>query len=104
MYAIIEVGAKQYQVKKGDILEVERQDTQEGKEISLNKVLLVYKDKKLDIGRPYLKSCHVKAEVLKQIKSKKVVSFKYRKRKSSHWTKGHRQRITRLKIKEISLA
>ncbi|MBL7070043.1 MAG: 50S ribosomal protein L21 [Candidatus Omnitrophica bacterium] len=104
MYAIIEVGAKQYQVKKGDIVEVEKQDIQEGKDISLDRVLLVYKDKKLDIGTPYLKSVHVKAEVLKQIKGRKAISFKYRKRKSSHWTKGHRQKLTRLKIKEISLA
>jgi len=104
MYAIIEVGAKQYQVKKGDILEVEKQDIQEGKDISLDRVLLVYKDKKLDIGTPYVKSAHVKAEVLKQLKGRKVISYKYRKRKSSHWTKGHRQKLTRLKIKEISLA
>jgi large subunit ribosomal protein L21 len=101
MYAIIEVGAKQYSVKKGDIIEVEKQEAEEGKEISLDKVLLVSKDKKIEVGQPYLKEAKVEAEVLKQIKARKVVSFKYRRRKASHWKKGHRQKLTRLKIKDI---
>jgi len=103
MYAIIEVGAKQFTVKKGDIIEVEKQASQEGEEIALDKVLLVAKDKAVDVGRPYLKEVKVQATVLGQIKAKKVVSFKYRRRKSSHWKKGHRQQLTRLKIKEIQL-
>ncbi len=103
MYAVIEVGAKQYLVKKDDIIEVEKQDAAEGKDISLNKVLLVCKDKSIEVGQPYLKEAKVKATVLKQIKGKKIVSFKYRRRKSSHWKKGHRQQLSRLKIKEIEL-
>lgn len=101
MYAIIEVGAKQYNVKKGDIIDVEKQEVKEGKEFALNKVLLVSKDKKLEVGQPYLKDVKVEAVVLGQVKGKKVISFKYRRRKSSHWKKGHRQQFTRLKIKDI---
>ncbi|MEI6631198.1 MAG: 50S ribosomal protein L21 [bacterium] len=104
MYAIIEVGAKQYNVKKGDIIEVEKLDEQAGKEITLSKVLLAIKDKNVEVGRPYLKGASVKAEVLGQIKGEKVISFKYRRRKSSNWKKGHRQQLTRLKITEIALA
>lgn len=104
MYAIIEVGAKQYQVKKDDIIEVEKQDALEGKEITLDKVLLVSGDKKLEIGQPYLKEAKVRAEVLGNIKARKVVSFKYRRRKASHWKKGHRQLLTRIKIKDIELS
>jgi len=103
MYAIVEVGAKQYSVKKDDIIEVERLAAQEGKDIALNKVLLVSKDKKIEIGQPYLKGASVTATVLKQTKGKKVLSFKYRRRKSSHWQKGHRQQLTRLKVKNIEL-
>lgn len=103
MYAIIEVGAKQYCVKKNDIIEVEKQDAKEGKEISLTKVLLVSKDKKVEIGQPFLKEAKVKALVLGQIKAPKVISFKYRRRKASHWKKGHRQNLTRIKIKEIEV-
>jgi large subunit ribosomal protein L21 len=103
MYAIIEVGAKQHLVKKDDIIEVEKQDAQEGSEIVLDKVLLVSHNNKIEVGQPYLKEAKVKVEVLKQFKGKKIISFKYRRRKSSHWKKGHRQQLTRLKIKEIHL-
>jgi large subunit ribosomal protein L21 len=103
MYAIIEVGAKQYSVKKDDIIDVEKQAAAEGKEISLNKVLLVSKERKMEIGQPYLKEAKVKAVVLKHLRGKKSVSFKYRRRKSSHWTKGHRQELTQLKIKDIDI-
>jgi len=101
MYAIIEVGAKQYVVKKGDIIEVEKLVVEEGKEITLGKVLLTAKDDKIEVGKPYLKEVEVKATVLKQVKASKVISYKYRRRKSSHWTKGHRQKLTRVKIKDI---
>jgi large subunit ribosomal protein L21 len=104
MYAIVEVGAKQYSVKKDDVIDVEKQDAVEGKEISLNKVLLAVKNQKVEIGQPYLKEAKVQAVVLKHIKSEKVISFKYRRRKSKHWKKGHRQQLTRLKIKEIDFS
>lgn len=104
MYAVIEVGGKQYSIKKGDIIEVEKQNAPEGKEITLDKVLLVSKDKKIDIGKPYLKEAQVSATVLKHTKAKKVISFKYRRRKASHWKKGHRKQLTQLKIKEIEFA
>jgi large subunit ribosomal protein L21 len=101
MYAIIEVGAKQYTVKKGDIIDVEKVEAKEGKEIRLNKVLLLCKEKKVEIGQPYLKGAEVLAEIVKQIKARKLVSFKYRRRKASDWKKGHRQQLTRLHIKTI---
>ncbi len=101
MYAIIEVGSKQYNVKKGDILDVEKQVVKKDKEIALDKVILLATDKKIEVGQPYLKDVIVKAELLAQVKGKKVISFKYRRRKSSHWKKGHRQQFTRIKIKEI---
>ena len=103
MYAIIEVGGKQYYVQKGDVIEVEKQATKDGHEITVNKVLLISKDKKVEVGQPYLKEAKVVAMVLGQTKGEKVISYKYRRRKSSHWKKGHRQQLTRLEIKEIDL-
>ena len=103
MYAVIEVGAKQYNVKSGDIIEVEKQLAQEGKELQLDKIILVSKDKQIEVGKPYLKSAKVSAIVLGHLKAKKIVCFKYRRRKSSHWSKGHRQQLTKLKIKDIEL-
>jgi large subunit ribosomal protein L21 len=103
MYAVIEVGAKQYNVKKDDVIEVEKQKVQEGKEISIDKVLLVSKDKQVEVGQPYVKGAKVTALVAASSKGEKLTSFKYRRRKASHWKKGHRQQLTVLKIKEISL-
>ena len=103
MYAIVEVGAKQYTVKKDDVIDVEKQAVEKGKVISLDKVLLVSKDKKVEVGQPYLKEAKVSATVVDQVKGEKLTSFKYRRRKSSHWEKGHRQQLTRLKIKDIEL-
>lgn len=103
MYAIIEVGAKQYNVAKDDIIEVNKQLVKEGKEIVADKVLLASKDKKVEIGQPYLKNVVVKLEVLAQFKGEKTTAFKYRRRKSSHWEKGHRAQLTRLKIKSIEI-
>lgn len=104
MYAIIEVGGKQYSVKKGDIIDVEKQAVEEGKEVALDKVLMISKDGKVEVGKPCLKDARVYAIALKQIKAKKAVSFKYRRRKSSHWKKGHRKLLTRLKIEKIQIS
>ncbi len=104
MYAIIEVGAKQYNVAKGDIIEVARQDAKEGKDITLSKVLLLSKDKKVEVGQPYIKEAKVSATVLGHMLGEKTISFKYRRRKSSDWKKGHRQQLTRIKIKDIELS
>ncbi|MDP2941098.1 MAG: 50S ribosomal protein L21 [Candidatus Omnitrophota bacterium] len=104
MYAIIEVGAKQYNVQKDDIIEVEKLPGQPGKEVALDKVLLVFKNKKLEVGQPYLKDAKVHVLVLGDVLGEKSIAYKYRRRKSSHWKKGHRQQLTRLKIKEIELA
>jgi len=104
MYAIVEVGSKQYNVAKNDIILVDNQPLKEGKEITLDKVLLVSKDKKVEVGQPYLKNVKVIAEVLSSVKGEKTTAFKYRRRKSSHWTKGHRAKLIELKIKSIEVA
>jgi large subunit ribosomal protein L21 len=103
MFAVIEVGARQYSVEVNDVIDVEKQAGQEGEEVTLDKVLLVSKDKKIEIGQPYLKDAQVHAVVLKHLKGKKLTSYKYRRRKASHWEKGHRQQLTQLKIKDIKL-
>jgi large subunit ribosomal protein L21 len=104
MYAIVQVGGKQYSVKEKDIIEVEKQEAKEGKDITLDNILLVSSDDgEVHIGRPFLKNAKIVACVLKQIKAKKVLSYKYRRRKASHWKKGHRQQLSRLEIKLISI-
>ena len=102
MYAVIEVGGKQYTVRKGDSIDVEKQDAKKGAVIVLEKVLLLSDDLDVVIGQPYIKDATVKATVAKHLLGKKVISYKYRRRKSSDWKKGHRQKLTTLAINEIA--
>jgi len=103
MYAIIEVGSKQYNVKKDDVIEVNKETAAKGDNLIIDKVLLVSKDKKVEIGTPYVKGAKVEATVLRQTLGEKTTAFKYRRRKNSHWEKGHRPQLTELKIKSIEL-
>ena len=101
MYAIIEVGGKQYKVTKGDTIDIERQDKKEGNSLTFSKVLLLAKANAVDIGQPCVSGAKVSAEVIKHLKGRKVISYKYLRRKSRHWKKGHRQMLTRVRIKDI---
>ncbi len=103
MYAIIEVGSKQYNVKKDDIIEVDRQLLAKGDNINIDKVLLVSDEKKVEVGQPYVKGAKVQAMVQKQSLGAKTMAYKHRRRKNSHWQKGHRVQLTELKIKAIVL-
>lgn len=102
MYAIIETGAKQYKVSKGDTLEVERLGAKEGKDVKLDKVLFVSDKKETSIGKPYIKGASIVCEVLGEKRGRKTISFKYRRRHGSSKKKiGHRQDYTLLKVKDI---
>lgn len=105
MFVIIGSGSKQYKVSKESEIDIEKLKLRpRAKTVTLDKVLLFSDGKRLEIGTPYLKNVSVKAEIVTPIiKADKVISFKYRRRKDSHWKKGHRQKFTRLKIKEISI-
>lgn len=104
MYAIVETGGKQYRVKKNDIFEVEKLGIEPGKTVKLDKVLMYADGKKVEIGQPYLKNIKVSCEVVANTKAKKVISYKYKRRKSSRRKIGHRQKLTKLKVQEIKLA
>ena len=103
MYAIIETGGKQYKVAKDDIILVEKMGAKEGGSLKLNKVLLAKEGNSVHVGNPYLKGASVTCEVLKNIRQDKVVAYKYKKRKSSKKKIGHRQGLTKLKVKEIEI-
>jgi len=104
MYAIIEAGGKQYKIKKGSIIEVEKLSAEENKEYLLDKVLLIKdNDEQILIGQPYLKDAKVKTKVLAHDKDKKVVVFKYKRKTGYRRKNGHRQPLTRLEVQDILL-
>ena len=101
MFAVLKTGGKQYKVVKDQILEIEKLDTIAGELIQFNEILILSSKETL-IGDPLVSNAAVKAEVIKQKKDKKVISFFKRRRKhSSKRTKGHRQNKTVIRITEI---
>ena len=103
MYAVIETGSKQYRVAAGDTIEVESLDTEEGKEVTIERVLFVANEGKFFVGLPIIDKATVVADVVKHIRGPKLIAFKMKRRKGYHRTVGHRQELTVLKIKEIKV-
>lgn len=101
MFAIIQTGGKQYKVKPGDELEIERLPFGKSNTVKLDPVLLFSKEGVVQTGHPTLKGVTCEAEVLGETKGPKVISFKYIRREKSATKKGHRQQYLKVKIKSI---
>jgi large subunit ribosomal protein L21 len=104
MYAIIETGGKQYRVQPGEVLQVEKLPGDVGGVVELTQVRLVQGDGGLTIGRPWVERARVKAEILRQGRTRSMMVFKKKRRKNYRRTKGHRQSFTQLRITEIMTA
>lgn len=104
MYAVIQTGGKQYRVEEGNTIRVEKLETENGKEIILDKVLLIGDGDKVTIGRPVIEGAKVTADIVCQMKAPKIIVFKKRSKKGYKKTQGHRQNMTEIKIKSIKAA
>ncbi len=101
MFAVLKTGGKQYRVQAGDLLRVERIAAQAGETVQFNDILMIGGDAPV-IGAPTIEGAGVQAEVIDQIKADKIIHFVKRRRKhSSQRTKGHRQKLTLVKVTEI---
>ncbi len=101
-YAIIQTGGRQFRVQPGDVLDVELLDAGAGQKTTFDEVLLAADESGVKIGTPLVKGAKVTAEVLEERKGPKLVSYKFRRRKGYHRTVGHRQKLTRVKVGEIT--
>lgn len=101
MLAVIRTGGKQYLVFPGQTIEIEKIDQEEGSEIVFSEVLLLEKNKKVEIGAPTLKQAKVIGKILKQGKGEKKIVFKYKPKKRYKVKKGHRQPYTLVEITKI---
>lgn len=102
MYAVIRSGGKQYTVKEGDLIRVERLDVAEGEKLSLDDVLLVADGEDVKVGTPVVQGASVDAEVRAHGRGPKIRIIKHRRRKHYHRRAGHRQSYTELAITGIS--
>ncbi len=103
MLAVFKTGGKQYSVKAGQILKVEKLEGKKGDNVSFKDVLAVSENTQNTIGSPLVDGAVVEAKILDQIRDKKIIVFKKRKRQNYRSTQGHRQYLTVLKIESISL-
>jgi large subunit ribosomal protein L21 len=99
--AVIKTGGKQYLVKEGQILKIEKIEPARGKTIKFDQVLLRVDGEEVAIGQPYLKDAKIEAEILEQGKTKKVMVIKYKAKTRYKRKKGHRQFFTKVKIVKI---
>ncbi len=103
MYAVIETGGKQHKVTEGEIIRVDKLHVELGAEVVFDKVMMVKTDDDtIKVGQPYVDNVSVTAEVIEQGKAKKIIVFKYKRKKNYQRKQGHRQKYTAIKIKAIA--
>ena len=103
MYAVIKTGGKQHKVSQGDEISIEKIDGSKGETIVFDEVLMVSSGEDIKVGTPFLEGARVEGEIIDQTKAGKINVFKMKRRKGFKKKTGHRQKLTRMKIKEISI-
>jgi len=101
MYAVISSGGKQYKVEQGETVRVEKLSGEIGVPVSFDKVLMISDGEKVQIGTPVLDKVAVQGHIVEQGKAKKIIVFKYKRRKRYRRKQGHRQSFTAIQIDSI---
>ena len=101
MYAVISSGGKQYKVEQGETVRVEKLSGEIGVPVSFDKVLMISDGEKVQIGTPLLDKVTVQGHIVEQGKAKKIIVFKYKRRKRYRRKQGHRQSFTAIQIDSI---
>jgi large subunit ribosomal protein L21 len=101
MYAVIVTGSKQFTVKEGDKLKIEKLDVEVGSSVNFDQIMMVSNGDSVQIGKPFVSGAKVTATVLEQGRHKKITIVKFRRRKHHKKQMGHRQYFTEVKIEKI---
>jgi len=102
-YAIVEISGRQFWIETGKYYNLNRIPAELGKQITLNRVLLLNNDGDLLIGKPYLETVKIKGKILEHFRGKKTIVYKMRPKKKTRKKQGHRQELTRVLIEDISI-
>ena len=102
MYAVIQTGGKQYRVQQGDVIFVEKIDSQADEAVTFDQVLLVGEGESVKVGTPAVEGAKVEGKVLAQVKGQKIVVYKYKAKKNERKKQGHRQPYTKVEITAIN--
>ena len=103
-YAIVEISGRQFWIEIGKYYDFNRIPTELGKQIILNRVLLLNNDGDVLIGQPYLESVKIKGKILEHLRGKKTIVYKMRPKKKTRKKQGHRQELTRVLIEDIIIS
>ncbi len=101
MYAIIATGGKQYKVQEGDVIKVEKLESEAGETVTFDQVLMI-SDGEVKVGSPTIDGATVSASVITQGKAKKIIVYRYKRKTGYHKKNGHRQPFTQVKIEKIN--
>jgi large subunit ribosomal protein L21 len=101
MYAVVSSGGKQYRVQQGETLKVEKISGEVGSPVSFDRVLMYSDGENVKVGQPILEDATVTGHIVEQGKAKKILVFKYKRRKRYRRKQGHRQQFTAVKIDSI---
>ena len=101
MYAVVNSGGKQYKVQQGQVLRIEKIPGDVGNPVTFERVLMFSDGESISIGQPALEDIVVEGHIVEQGKAKKIIVFKYKRRKRYRRKKGHRQGFTAVRIDEI---
>jgi large subunit ribosomal protein L21 len=101
MYAVVNTGGKQYKVQKGETLRIEKIPGEVGSSVTFDKILMVADGENIRVGQPVLENVSVQAQIVEQDKAKKILIFKYKRRKRYRRKNGHRQPFTAIRIDGI---
>ena len=101
MYAVVETGGKQYKVKPGDVLDVDRLPGEKGQALLLDKVVMVSGEDGPEVGAPHVKGTRVLAQIVGQVRGPRIEGFKYKPKMRWRRRWGHRQPMTRIRIESI---
>jgi large subunit ribosomal protein L21 len=104
MYAVVELGGKQFRVSEKDTLIVPTMDAQVGDKVTVDRVLLVDKNGKVTVGTPHVEGASVEVKVLDHVKGEKLTVFKKRRRKGYRVSRGHRQGYTQVSVEKVKMA
>ena len=100
-YAIVEISGRQFWIERGNYYDFNRISTSYGKQITLNRILLLNTEGKIQIGQPYISDVTIKAKILEHFRGKKTFIYKMRPKKKTRKKQGHRQELTRVFIEDI---
>jgi len=104
MNAVVKTGGKEYRISQGDLIRVEKIEGKVGDQVTMKDILMISDEDKVQVGNPFLTNAVITGEIVQQVRGKKVLTYKMKRRKNYRRTKGHRQTYTYVRVNDISLS